>query len=223
MKKFLFAGIAAAAFVSAPALAADYPVKAPMAPVFNWTGFYVGGNIADMGFKSSRPVVGDNNPQSGMGFAGGGQVGVNWQAAGSPLVFGVESSGDWAHIRSQNSCANAAFTCSLGMNQQYDVRARVGLAMNNFMIYGTVGEAWTTARGFTDNGAHFPANSKRTGVVWGGGVEGSIAHTNWILGLEALYTDFGTKNMTYDAVYTVPFATWEARARLSYLFSWGGR
>lgn len=34
MKKFIVAGIAAAAFCSAPALAAD--------PGFNWTGFYVG-------------------------------------------------------------------------------------------------------------------------------------------------------------------------------------
>ena len=49
MKKLLVAGIAAAAFCSAPALAADMPVKAPppAPPVAapSWTGFYIGGNV----------------------------------------------------------------------------------------------------------------------------------------------------------------------------------
>jgi outer membrane immunogenic protein len=45
MKKLLVAGIAAAAFYIAPALAADMAVKAPApAPVYNWTGFYIGVN-----------------------------------------------------------------------------------------------------------------------------------------------------------------------------------
>jgi hypothetical protein len=47
MKKILAAGIAAAAFYGAPAIASDMPVRAPIykaaapAPVFNWTGFYI--------------------------------------------------------------------------------------------------------------------------------------------------------------------------------------
>jgi outer membrane immunogenic protein len=38
MKKLLIAGVAAAAFYSAPALAGPPP------SVFNWSGFYLGGN-----------------------------------------------------------------------------------------------------------------------------------------------------------------------------------
>jgi outer membrane immunogenic protein len=48
MRKFLLGGTMLAALaVSAPAMAADMPLKAPaMAPViFSWTGFYVGGNF----------------------------------------------------------------------------------------------------------------------------------------------------------------------------------
>jgi outer membrane immunogenic protein len=53
MKKFLLGGTMLAALaVSAPAMAADMPVKAPVykapmiAPeVFSWTGFYIGGNL----------------------------------------------------------------------------------------------------------------------------------------------------------------------------------
>jgi opacity protein-like surface antigen len=46
MKKLLVAVVATAAFCGAPALAADMPVKAPpIAPIFNWSGFYVGGTV----------------------------------------------------------------------------------------------------------------------------------------------------------------------------------
>ncbi len=50
MKKVLQGLIAAAALVSAPAIAADMPVKSysPPPPVYTWTGCYVG---AGFGYK----------------------------------------------------------------------------------------------------------------------------------------------------------------------------
>jgi outer membrane immunogenic protein len=50
MKKLLLGGAALLALAAAsPAMAADMAVKAPlykaMAPIYNWTGFYVGGNV----------------------------------------------------------------------------------------------------------------------------------------------------------------------------------
>src|ERR1700720_1497631 len=42
MKKFLFAGIVMAVLSGAPAIAAEMPLKAD--PLFNWTGWYGGGN-----------------------------------------------------------------------------------------------------------------------------------------------------------------------------------
>lgn len=47
MKKSLIAGIATAALCSAPAMAA------PPAGIFNWSGFYIGGN-GGYGFGSDR-------------------------------------------------------------------------------------------------------------------------------------------------------------------------
>ena len=51
MKKFLLATVALSALVAAPAMAADLAArpytKAPAfipAPIYNWTGFYIGGN-----------------------------------------------------------------------------------------------------------------------------------------------------------------------------------
>ena len=51
MKRALVGGLGFLALAAAPAMAADIPVKAPvvapvMAPlVYNWSGFYIGGNI----------------------------------------------------------------------------------------------------------------------------------------------------------------------------------
>src|SRR5258708_13214665 len=61
MKKFLLASVAVAAFgATAPALAADlgagsYYNKAPAyaAPIYNWTGFYIGGHIGGA-FRRSK-------------------------------------------------------------------------------------------------------------------------------------------------------------------------
>ena len=50
MKKLLLAIVGSVALgVAAPALAADMPVKAappaPVAPIYNWTGFYIGAHV----------------------------------------------------------------------------------------------------------------------------------------------------------------------------------
>ena len=63
MKKILLASIAVAAFCAAPALAADMPVKAPYAPVFNWTGFYLV-DPADAGYLIVGPYAGSFTPNS---------------------------------------------------------------------------------------------------------------------------------------------------------------
>ena len=105
MRKLLLATTALAALVVTPALAADmaapvYKAPPPPAPVWSWTGFYIGVNAGWKGINSagmtSAPndaaTVGFNTaciaagacPQnygnaSGNGFIGGGQVGYNWQ------------------------------------------------------------------------------------------------------------------------------------------------
>jgi outer membrane immunogenic protein len=133
MKTFLFAGIGFAALVAAPAVAADLKVKAPVkapppAPVYSWTGFYVGlnagygwGNLsADI--ESSDPAsaaflnqAGINGPTFSSSFASsfrqkGGLVGVqagyNWQFAGN-WVAGFETDIQYAHIK--DSFSNRIF------------------------------------------------------------------------------------------------------------------
>ena len=59
MKRVVTATIGLLAFAAAPALAADLPVKAPPmppAPVWNWTGFYIGVNGGYSWGRSSRDL-----------------------------------------------------------------------------------------------------------------------------------------------------------------------
>ena len=112
MKKLLLAGIAAATFCGAPALAADLPTKpvykaapAPM-PVATWTGCYVGANI---GWSEHRAEVFDQVPSppvsvgshSASGFAGGGQAGCDYQVG--QWVFGIGGLFDGADVRGHHN------------------------------------------------------------------------------------------------------------------------
>jgi outer membrane immunogenic protein len=100
MKKLLISSIATLGLLGTSASAADMAVKAsPPAPVaapWSWTGFYVGvnaGGSIGRNTTNNNFVMGENFPESftvsPAGFAGGGQIGYNWQFSPSWL-FGVE-------------------------------------------------------------------------------------------------------------------------------------
>jgi outer membrane immunogenic protein len=101
MKKILLAGVALISIASGSAMAADLaarPVytKAPvMAPVYNWTGFYIGGNGGYSWGRSATNYTVTGLPafstsQNMNGWVGGGQAGYNWQF-NQNWVFGVEA------------------------------------------------------------------------------------------------------------------------------------
>jgi outer membrane immunogenic protein len=111
--------------VSAPAFAADIPVKARPAPVvvdtWNWNGFYLGlnggyswgrsrTNVDYFSLPSGAPIV----PPAGSVTSGtfslnggifGGQVGYNW--VGSGWLFGFEGDLQWSGEKGR-----ATFTCA---------------------------------------------------------------------------------------------------------------
>jgi outer membrane immunogenic protein len=105
MKRMLIGIAAVTSLFATSAFAADLPArtytKAPVyvEPVYDWTGFYLGGNIGyswgrsstDLGFSDSTGGILSATPgKFNMdGVIGGGQTGYNWQR--DKWVFGLEA------------------------------------------------------------------------------------------------------------------------------------
>jgi outer membrane immunogenic protein len=134
MKRLLVSAIAALGLIGTPAFAADMAVKAPPAapaPVYNWTGFYVGGNSgASFGHVKTDlngapvavelgvppPIVPgfarSDDVTEPSGFIGGGQLGYNWQL--SPIwVVGFEADIQGAIEKDSSSFSNS-FSIPIG-------------------------------------------------------------------------------------------------------------
>lgn len=116
MKKFLLATTALVAF-SAGAQAADLgaprmPIAAAVvAPVFNWTGFYVGAHFGygwgntNWTFLAGPDTL--NPPPRPNGVFGGLQLGYNFQI--NNIVLGLEADAALAGLRGTVPCTNPAF------------------------------------------------------------------------------------------------------------------
>ncbi len=176
MKKVLFAALLAGTALATPALAADLsrkaPVyKAPPAPIFTWTGFYVGvnagysfGNDSDtvttgIGVANINAVADAARPPrvrlDREGFIGGGQMGYNWQF-GPNWVFGIEADIQYSDIRDSVNAqttlavAGPAGTAAGTRNNLYStemeyfgtVRGRLGYAWDRTLLYATGGLAY---------------------------------------------------------------------------------
>ena len=101
MKKFLLATVALVALgATVPALAADLPArtytKAPAyvpAPIYSWTGFYIGGHIGGA-FNGNNGFNGAVNSTNNGAFLGGLQAGADYQFAPT-WVAGIEAQYSW--------------------------------------------------------------------------------------------------------------------------------
>ncbi len=92
-------GIALGAVQSASAADIARPVykAAPVIMAYNWSGFYIGGNVGYGWGQGDGDIFGYSWNQDG--FFGGGQIGWNWQAPGSNWVWGVEVDSQWANMK----------------------------------------------------------------------------------------------------------------------------
>jgi outer membrane immunogenic protein len=167
MKRIVLAA-ALVALGSASALAADLPPrgynKAPaMAPVSNWSGLYVGGNLGygwgdgntDFSFLPTPEEFGINNTTLGArssGVIGGAQLGYNWQIGS--LVTGLEADIQGSGLKG-SARAPAIITFVPNFPQQSSlsseaklswfgtVRGRLGLTVTpELLLYGTGGLAY---------------------------------------------------------------------------------
>src|SRR5579871_4274477 len=217
---------AMAQMTSFAALAADLPlapsyVKAPVAAaIYNWTGFYVGGNLGYSAARNSGTdtylfpdgtrFTGETITQAPAGAVGGGQAGVNWQTG--HLVLGLEGDAQWSGERDSicvQTCAPLVGQLNLGVSiaQRIDwlatLRARAGYADGGFLWYVTGGGAWG---GVSSNDAglagslSFPASFSHSLGGWtiGAGVETALGG-NWTAKLEYLYVDLGSTTDSFVA------------------------
>ena len=226
MKKYLLASVAALGLVAAgAATAADLPsrkgpVVAPIAyaPIFTWTGFYVGANAGygwgtvDSTNLGILPTFSDPD-----GFIGGGQIGYNYQLG--QIVLGVEADFQGADLKA--SVAGGGFTASNELNYFGTVRARVGYAFDRFLPYVTGGFAYANVKtSITGPGVAFRDDSTQYGYTIGAGLEYAFTN-NLTAKIEYLYVDlererintvFGTTGAKVGTDFSV------VRAGLNYKF-----
>jgi outer membrane immunogenic protein len=119
MKKLLL-GTAMSLAMVASAAAADLPVYTKAPPIYNWTGFYVGGNIGyswgnsntTESFTDPGPpavTLATANPSFSLdGVIGGGQVGYNLQRGN--WVFGIE-----ADLQATGQSGSTSTVCAAGI------------------------------------------------------------------------------------------------------------
>src|SRR6266404_3107592 len=146
MKKFLLGTIGLVALgMAAPASAADLrarPAPPPpmVAAIYDWSGFYIGGNG---GWGQSRNCVdfvtfADACSERSGGLAGG-QLGYRWQAG--TWVFGLEGQGDWADL------SNTRVSI---FRPEFSTRTKTdGIGL----FTGQIGWAWNTALFYVKGGA----------------------------------------------------------------------
>ena len=202
-RECLLAGIALGAFaLEAPARAADMklPVKAPyLQPVFDWTGFYIGGHTG-YGRGTSNAVLSDPAPSVAVngsvfsGVVGGVQGGYNWRAP-SGLLLGVEADLTFPNYLPSNSIISRLISPNSDVLHQLDyvgtLRGRLGYASGHWLFYATGGLAFageryinTPAAGSDEKIIHH-----RLGWAAGAGVEYAFA-PHWTVRLEYLYDRF---------------------------------
>lgn len=189
MKKFLLASVGLVSIGTVAASAADIPRRAAppppvvAAPVFSWTGAYVGIN-GGYGWGTSTfsaPFATGSFDVSG-GLVGG-TLGYNYQVG--QTVFGVEGDIDWSSIQGSTFCG---VTCETRNNWLSTVRGRLGYSFDRFMPYVTgglaVGDIETNIAGIGSG------RDTKAGWTVGGGVE-AVLDGPWTAKVEYLYVDLG--------------------------------
>jgi outer membrane immunogenic protein len=140
------------------------------------------------------------------GWLGGGQIGYNWQAAGSPWVFGLET--DFQATGETDTGTCGAPTCvspidgsgarvKNGYPYFGTFRGRIGWDPSQWLFYVTGGLAYAeTTRAINQLGVvSFQEKAWRVGWTIGGGIEYAF-DSHWSVKAEYLYIDYGTGSVT---------------------------
>jgi outer membrane immunogenic protein len=194
--------VASSVVFAQAASAADMPVKAvpPVSPppVYNWTGFYVGGHVGYLWGRThveeEGVVIEDGAATNGV--IGGALAGYNWQY--NQFVFGLEGDFGWTNANG----TGLAVVIPTQLPNTYDfnwtshVRGRFGYAADRWLFFVAGGLAIADFN--FHEGATTTTTTQITGATYvgwtiGAGIEYAI--TQNLLGrVEYLYDHFGHKD-----------------------------
>jgi outer membrane immunogenic protein len=151
-----------------------------VSPATNWSGFYIG----VMGGYGSENT---SDPLGIKGGFGGGTVGYNWQFG--TIVTGVEADGAFGDVSSSTTITGVAVAAKV--DALATVRGRVGVAFDQFLLYGTGGLALADAKvSASALGVGISDSRTLTGWTVGAGVEWMFM-PRWSVKAEYLYRSFG--------------------------------
>ncbi len=210
---------AAVALTATTVFAADLPLKAKASvppAKYTWTGCYVGGHIGGV-VSDDRTAnqFGSSLNFDGSGFVGGGQVGCDYQFAGS-WVIGGEGRAAWSSLISshrgtvRNLITGVTVPSFFTIKNDFlaSVTGRLGYVYGErWLVYARGGAAWTNEK--MDDAYTIPAGIAvdpsasviRSGWTVGAGVEWAFA-PHWSANIEYNYYDFGSHGATLTGPIT---------------------
>lgn len=174
----LFLLIAPSLTTTASAAPRPKPVYAQAAPVFSWTGFYVGAH-AGWGWA----IWGDGiTSENGDGVIAGLTLGYNYQFGN--YVVGIEGDASFADVKHEETFL--AGQGSVKNDYFATITGRLGYAFDRILIYGKGGVAFTRDKWAINDGL-------------GGSASGTFDRTGWTIGFGAEYARWG--NISLKAEY----------------------
>ena len=210
------------ALAASAASAADLPRKAPPAytppapPPITWTGCYIGANIGGAFGRAKAEFNFGEVSTNGSGFAGGGQIGCDYQFAGG-WVIGFrnmfDGTSDDRDVTISNGLGGPFNGATVNFkNQWFDtLTGRLGYSWGpTWLTYFQGGAVWSKTEATITNFGHSvsgvnicslsnvtcdfgSASRTRTGWTIGGGVEWRFA-PQWSAFLEGNWMDFGSND-----------------------------
>jgi outer membrane immunogenic protein len=198
MKKLFFCGLALLA-LTAGARAADMPVKAPrmavQAPMYNWTGWYLGAHVG--GAWRDTDFTGATGGGNDGRFMAGVQGGFDYQFANSPIVVGLEANYSWVDSSNDAFTFPGGFAFTDRTRGLFSATGRVGYGWGPSLWYFKGGYAHRDSRetfvGPAGAVAFSPSNGSRNGYTLGGGIE-YMFMPNWSVKAEYQFYEFDRTN-----------------------------
>jgi outer membrane immunogenic protein len=177
------------------ASAADLGAFPPLVPIYNWTGFYVGGHVGDAESTGTltNSLIGASVATDKNGAVGGSQLGYNLQMGN--IVLGAEWDFDGADLDTARTTTLLAGAANIGWITT--LAGRIGFAADKWLYYGKAGAGWLNDK------------VTLTNVATGASVSGSNTNSGWLLGA----------GIEYALPPTVPTVapSWSVRLEYDYL------